>query len=98
MTERYGVTVNYEANEESEQSGENIFHMSMWSGAFMSDLEAYVESNKERTGYHVYPYYDLNTPFFVKAPVPRTEENYKTVDALLNVGLKSYNAGRNAGI
>lgn len=98
MTQRYGVTVDYDANEESAQSGENIFYMHMWSGAFMSDLEAYVESDETKTGYNVYPYYNTDTPFFVKAPVPRTEENYETVDALLNVGLNAYNAGRNAGI
>lgn len=93
MTRRYGITENYEANEESLASGENIFYMNMWSGCFMEGLEACVESNKEGTGYHVYPSYD-EVGFFVKAPVPRTDENYKMVDALLNAGLNAYDEGK----
>lgn len=92
MTRRYGITENYEANEESRASGENIFYMTMWSGRFMEVQEAYVESDKEGTGYHVYPPYD-EVGFFVKAPVPRTEANYQMVDALLNVGLNAYDEG-----
>lgn len=93
MNTHYGVTTDYEANKESKESGENIFHMSMWSGHFMEGLETYVESDKEGTGYHVYPLYD-EVGFFVKAPVPRTEENYEMVDALLNAALNAYDEGK----
>ena len=82
---RFGVATDYEYALDHKRG-----RLTVWSGPFMSVLEAEAYSLPKGDGYMLHTY--NGDKVRVTCPVPRDESNYQEVDKLIDDAMKAYYA------
>jgi hypothetical protein len=85
MSKLFGVVTDYDYNRTHRRG-----RITVWSGQFMSDLEA-TGLSLPSGGYMLRTYWGRKIR--VRCPAPRTEANYREVDAAINAAMQGADHG-----
>lgn len=81
----YGVRTEYDYNADHKR-----FKVTLWSGSFYSTPEGEALALPSGVGWSLWPFPAMGGSVRVLAPTPRTEDNYREVDAALSDALNQW--------